>query len=446
MKVAVTGGSGLLGTAVLRRLAADRTITGIVSLDRRPPVVASKKVHAVTADIQDPGFARHLTGCSALIHLAFILADWAPRSVMQAVNVEGSQNVFRAAAQAGVQNVAYASSIAAYGVVPGHPDPIVEDTPRRRQDDFTYAANKFDVEAILDGFEADHPEMTIARLRPGIVLGARVDNPLGKAFGRRIFLDNGAPPLPYVWDEDVAAAAVLAIKKGARGAFNLVASDPRPAAELARESGLRLVRVPRALGVAAARMEPVILALGGKPAFDRAWLEIPVPELYYSSEKAKRDLGWAPRYPTTTDVLRRVGETARGVESPRIAVFMRFAALGAARQPPREERFDGDIHLELTGPGGADYTLRFTGGRLRIEPGMPRPPISVISLRAATFTDLLAGREAAPTLEMTGKVRVEGEPVGTMLLAGLATMLKLAAEDPGARGFPARGLLRWMAA
>ena len=447
MKVAVTGGSGLLGTAVLRKLAADRAVTSIVSLDRRPPAVASKKVHAVTADIQDPGFARHLEGCAALIHLAFILADWAPREVMEAVNVEGSRNVFRAAAQAGVKAVAYASSVAAYGVVPGHPRPIVEDTPRVRQHEFTYAANKFDVEAFLDAFEPEHPEMTIARLRPGIILGARVDNPLGKAFARRLFLDNGAPPMPYVWDEDVAAAAVLAIKKGARGAFNLVASDPLPAAELARESGLYLVRVPRSMGVAVARLEPVILALGGKPAFDRAWLEIPLPELHYTSEKAKRELGWAPRYPTTAGVLRRVGETARGVVSPKIAVFMRLSALAAARQPPRDEaRFHGDIHLELTGPGGADYTLRFEGGRLRITPGMPRPPVSVVSLRASTFVDLLAGREAAPTLELTGKVRVEGEPVGNMLLAGLATMLKLAAGDPRPRGLPARGLLRWMSA
>ncbi len=225
MKVAVTGGSGLLGTAVLRRLAADRAVKSIVSLDRRPPIVAIKKVIAVEADVRDPGFARHLEGCSAVVHLAFILTEWAPRDVMQAVNVEGSKNVFAAAARAGVGTVVYASSVAAYGVVPGHPSPIVEDTPRSHQRSFAYAANKFEVEAFLDGFEREHPDMAIARLRPGIVLGARVDHLLGKAFGQGLLVDNGSPPLPYVWDEDVAAAAHLALKQRARGAFNLVAGE-----------------------------------------------------------------------------------------------------------------------------------------------------------------------------------------------------------------------------
>jgi nucleoside-diphosphate-sugar epimerase len=445
MKVAVTGGSGLLGTVVLRKLAADRSITGIVSLDLRPPVVASKKVTVVRADVTDPDFARHLEGCDALVHLAFIVVSWAPREVMQAINVEGSKNVIRAAAKAGIKTIVYTSSVAAYGVVDGHPKPIVEETPRVHQTRFAYAANKFEVEAFLDGFEKEHEDIAISRLRPAIVLGARVDNPLGRAFAARVLVDSGAPPMPYVWDEDVAAAALLCLKKRARGAFNVVADDPLAAAELARIGGLRHVRVPFPLLHAVGRLQPVIQALGGKPLFDPAWVDEPLPELVYSSEKAKRELGWAPKYPTTADIMRRVGETAHGRTDPRLVVFMRLSALAAARMPPQVDTFRGNVHLEVTGPGGGDWTLQVGDGMVLIKPGIPRPPTSVISLKASTFLELLAGRQSSATLEFTGKMRVEGEPIGTMLLAGFSTMLKVAAEPKGPRGWPARRLMEWMA-
>ena len=42
------------------------------------------------------------------------------------------RNVFEAAARAGVGQIIYTSSIAAYGVTPGHPDPLYEDAPRKR--------------------------------------------------------------------------------------------------------------------------------------------------------------------------------------------------------------------------------------------------------------------------------------------------------------------------
>ncbi len=206
------------------------------------------------------------------------------------------------------------------------------------------------------------------------------------------------------------------------------------------------MRVPHALGAAVGKLEPLILALGMKPLFDRAWLEERIPPLVYSSEKARRELGWAPKYPTTVAVLRRAAEAARGLEDPKIAVFMRLSALAAARQPPRPDQYQGEVHLELTGPGGADYTLHLDGGRLRIARGVPRPPTTVISLRATTFREALAGRQSPATLELTGKMRVEGEPIGTMLIAGMVTMLKVAADAPGGRGLPARGLRRWMAA
>src|SRR5262245_31027602 len=133
VKSAVTGGSGQLGSLVLRRLTEDRSTKEVISIDRCPPRRASGKLTAVPADVREPEFERHLAGCDILVHLAFVVTQHLPRPVVNAVNVEGSKNVFRAARAAGVRQIVYASSVAAYGVFPGHPNPIVEDTPRRYQ-------------------------------------------------------------------------------------------------------------------------------------------------------------------------------------------------------------------------------------------------------------------------------------------------------------------------
>jgi nucleoside-diphosphate-sugar epimerase len=180
MKVAVTGGSGQLGTTVLRRLAADPSIREVISLDLRPPIVACEKVRPVAADVRDPHFARHLEGCHAVVHLAFIVTQWTPGDRLRSINVDGSLNVFRAAAAAGVETVVYTSSVAAYGVTPDHPVPIVETTPRVRQAELPYASHKFDVEAFLDAFEPAHPAIAVSRLRPAILAGARMEHELGR--------------------------------------------------------------------------------------------------------------------------------------------------------------------------------------------------------------------------------------------------------------------------
>src|SRR5262245_28590879 len=121
MRVVVTGGSGQLGTLVLRRLTADRSVASIVSLDLRPPSVASSRIRAVKADVRDPDLERLLDGADAVVHLAFLVTQHRPGGVFESVNIGGSKNVFEAAARARAKQIVYASSVAAYGCVPGHP-------------------------------------------------------------------------------------------------------------------------------------------------------------------------------------------------------------------------------------------------------------------------------------------------------------------------------------
>ena len=223
--------------------------------------------------MRDPDFARFLDGCDTVVHLAFLVTQLRPRAEMQEINVEGSKNVFRAAVAAGCKQLVYTSSIAAFGVVPGHPVPIVEDTRRRHQPAFAYSACKFEVEQFLDGFEREHAELVVTRLRPAVVIGAYMDHALGDALRRRVIPDNGGLPMPLVWDEDVADAVGLAIAQRAGGAFNLQAEESVSAAELARAGKLRLVKIPRRLAAGIARLSPMLERLHLGRAIDPAWLE-----------------------------------------------------------------------------------------------------------------------------------------------------------------------------
>jgi UDP-glucose 4-epimerase len=121
MKVAVTGASGNVGTALLRRLTAPSA--GVAELRglarRRPPEVAPYTgVRWHLADLGEPAseaaVAEFLDGVDAVIHLAWALQPGRRPDDLHRVNVEGTLRVARAAAAAGVRQFVHMSSIGAY--------------------------------------------------------------------------------------------------------------------------------------------------------------------------------------------------------------------------------------------------------------------------------------------------------------------------------------------
>jgi UDP-glucose 4-epimerase len=447
VRIAVTGGSGQLGTLVLRRLIADRGVSSIVALDLRPPLVAGGKLDARVVDVRDADVGRHLAGCDCLIHLAFIVAQRAERGVFDAVNVEGSANVLRAACEAGASQLVFASSLAAYGVLPGHPVPLIEESERRYQPDFPYAAAKHRVEELLDRLEAAHPELRVVRVRPGMMLGARMDNPMGRML-RRGWLPGGRAPLPLVWDEDVADALIAAVRRGARGAFNLVADEPLPAAELARATGLRHLPMRPRLGAALGRLSGPLARLGIGRGLDPAWLVHVDAPLVASSARARAEVGWTPRCNTALAVLERYLATAPRRLDRRALAFMRLAGLSGRYGPARPELrgIELPIHLCLTGRGGGDFGILVRGGRFRVTRQPPRPPAAILTLDAALFLDLLAGRSDWSLAQITGRCRSEGQAHAPLIVAALIATYRANLARPGVPGWLARRMGRWIEA
>lgn len=444
MKVVVTGGSGQLGSRVLRRLAADRKIKGITSIDLRPPAVPGAKIRAVTADVRDPDIVRHFAGHDALVHLAFVVTEARPRSEIDAINVGGSANVFAAAARAHLTQIVYSSSIAAYGVVPGHPEPITEETPRVHQPGFAYAATKFEVEAWLDRFEAEQPGIAVARLRPAILIGHDMDHFLGDALRRGWLLASSETPLPIVWDEDVADAVGLALLKRARGAFNLAADDSLSPRRLAQHGGVRVVHAARKVALGAAAASRWLSRLGVGRAMDPAWLDAADVRMIVASERAKRELEWRPRCPTAADVMARHRMEVPRRLDPRIALFFRaIARASRARAPDTSRPAKLDVHIRLTGTDGGDLALTFVMGRVAVRRGIPRPPSATLILPTDLLRRLLAGHIDVTTAQMVGQLRLDGDPTAVMVLGGIVTGFRAAAMQSGFRGALARRAALW---
>lgn len=444
IRVAVTGGAGQLGTLVMRGLCRDPDVGLVRCLDLRKPTVASPKVEAVVADVRDPSFARHLEGIDAVAHLAFVVTKHLPRERYEAINVGGSRNVFNAAAQCGVQTIVYASSVAAYGVVPGHPEPLVEASERQFQPNFAYSACKWLVEDLLDAFEEDHPDIAVSRMRPTILLGRTMDHPLGSLLrARRMVSLGGDRPLPIVWDEDVADAFVLALKHRARGAYNLCTQDGLTAEDLARAGGLHLVRLPERVLRGGVRLSGMLANLGVGEAHDPAWTEVTSrARLCPAPDKAREDLGWSPRCATASEVIRRYVRVAPRGGDPRLYAAL-TAAVSVAGDRARELLPAGaSVHLEVEGPRGGDFGLTFDGPRLSLSRSAPRPPSVRLALRDEDMFSLLSGKTSFEAARRDGRVEIEGDEAEANAAGHLLGSLR---NGEGLRGAVLGGVGRLLA-
>jgi dihydroflavonol-4-reductase len=121
-QVAVTGATGFIGSAVVRKLLADkRQVRCLVEPGANASNLDGLPVDRVTADVTDAAaMKRALDGCETLYHLAAIYKTWLPdEELIYRVNVEGTVATLLAAQAARVRRVVYTSSIAAVGLFPG---------------------------------------------------------------------------------------------------------------------------------------------------------------------------------------------------------------------------------------------------------------------------------------------------------------------------------------
>lgn len=354
MRVVVTGATGNLGTALLRRLRTEDDVE-VVGVVRRPPREAGG-VRWVAADLATPAavpvLERAVEGADAVVHLAWLLQPSHRPELLEAANVEGTRRVAAAALAAGAHLV-HASSVGAYapravpvpdgtptgggadgpgGAAAGDPrDAVGEDWPTTGVPTSLYSRQKVAAERLLDDLVRERPDARVARLRPGLVLQAAAGSEIGRYFlgglvplglVRRVALP--AFPLPaeavfqVVHADDVADAVVRVLRTGATGPFNLVTGPvlgPLDVAQALRVQRVATVPVGavRALASATwrARLQPT----------DVGWVDLLTQVPLLSSALARDELGWAPRVGAATALVELLDAMSdgRGAATPPLA-------------------------------------------------------------------------------------------------------------------------------
>ena len=231
--VAVTGGNGALGQAIVQDLTGRVDVTSVDITPGRPGV------RSRYADILAPKtLVQALAGHEAIVHVAALLLPTDPEDRMFAVNVNGTWNVLRAAEDLGIRKVVLISSECASGIINIQrmrqpcPDylPIDEAHPLRPLE--TYGLSKQLNELTAESF-ARRGTVSVVSLRPTLIL-----MPGMEGFVRQVRESDDPDLWSYVELCDVVTATRLALDYAgpAFDSFYLSAPDT-----YAREETLRFM-------------------------------------------------------------------------------------------------------------------------------------------------------------------------------------------------------------
>jgi dihydroflavonol-4-reductase len=306
MRAAVTGASGHLGAALVRRLLDEGArVRAVVRDDTR--ALAGLDVETVRGDLSDPeGLARAFAGSECVFHFAgriSIAGD--PDGSVARTNVLGTRNVVGASVAARVSRIVHVSSIHALAD-PGRGGTIDESASPAVGEEFpAYDRSKAAAEREI--------QAGISRGLPGVILNPAASiGPYDFKPSRmgRVLLDLARGRTPalveggFAWVDtrDVAAAAVAAARSGLPGERYLLAGRWRSvrdvASIVASRTGRRAPRIVVPLRVAALAV-PVATAaaraLGREPLFTRESLRALDGHRTVSCAKAAAELGFAPR-------------------------------------------------------------------------------------------------------------------------------------------------------
>ena len=311
MRVVVVGASGNVGSALLRRLAADGAVEEVVAVARHEPADAGG-ARWVTADVSsawsEPRLVRALRGADAVVSLTWAIQPAHDEAALWRTNVDGTLRVLRAAREAGVPHAVYVSSIGTYAPrPPGNPveNAVGEDHPATGIGTSQYSRHKAWVEQHLPPFARD---LRLAVLRPGLVFQEGAANEVARYFlghlvPRALLRRRAVPVLPLPDDlviqgvhaDDLAEALRLVLHARAEGAFNVAADPVLGPAELSAALRARHVRVPaaalRALASATfhAHLQPS----------EPGWVDLALLSPVMRTDRIREELGWRPAHTAT---------------------------------------------------------------------------------------------------------------------------------------------------
>jgi nucleoside-diphosphate-sugar epimerase len=307
MKVFVAGASGVIGRPLLRQLvAAGHEVTGMTRREGRGEEIHAAGATAVVCDVFDTAALEAAVKQAApevvINQMTSLPQEYNPRkasfyAATDRVRREGGHNLVGAARAAGAKRFLTQSIAFLYA-----PEGDWVKTEDARPFDDARGHFRGAIEAML-GHErevVDSPDFEGLVLRYGQFYGPGTyyarDGHLGREVSRRRFpiVGPGTGTFSFLQVEDAAGATVAALGNGAPGVYNVTDDEPAPLHEW-------LPVYAEALGAKPPRRVPVWLA---KLVAGSSVAEMAVGMRGAANAKAKRELGWQPKYPSWRDGFR----------------------------------------------------------------------------------------------------------------------------------------------
>jgi dihydroflavonol-4-reductase len=317
--VFVTGGTGVIGSALLGRLLErGDSVVGLARSDTASAALSDRGVEVVRGEGYDlDALASGMAGCAYAYNVAGVNAlcveDARP---MERMNVDGAAAAVRAAARAGVRRIVHTSSAATIGEPPGTIG--TESTPHRGWYLSTYERTKTEGErAALAAAREVGQDLVL--VNPSSVQGPGRASGTGRFF--LAFLDGRlkvfVPTVVSLVDiDDCVAGHLLACDRGVAGERYLLNGMTLPidrALALAADvAGVqrRPRMLPRSVAtVAAAVVERGFRLAGRRPPVCREMVRTLLHGHRYDGSRAERELGL--RYTDPRETIRKTVEWAR---------------------------------------------------------------------------------------------------------------------------------------
>lgn len=313
MNVFLTGGTGFIGQALVGCIRRRGWPLKVLVRDTQSAAarwIATKGASLVRGDVTSrDGLATDITGTDVLIHNAGVYelgVNTAAVDRMNAVNVQGTDNILGAAYAAGVPRVVYVSTAWALGPSGYPPETsVAKDENWHHDGRFMTAYDRSKTKAHEVALRWREKGLPLVTVMPNGVVGPN-DHSIFGYFLRLVML-GGMPPLAWGGDTVFCPVEVQALAEGLCRATEIApvgqdylfcgpsVSVRELFALWGRKTGRRTPRwyLPRGfMRPQVALMEPIQRAMGLPAFLSRESVDVSRAHLHYSSAKVQRDLGW----------------------------------------------------------------------------------------------------------------------------------------------------------
>ena len=303
MRAFVTGGTGFIGSHVVRSLLqSEYQVTALVRPSSNLGNLQGLTVDIVKGDLNNPNIWEQMRGCDYLFHVAAHYSLWQKdRELLYFDNIEGTRNILAAAQKAGIKRTVYTSSVAAIGV--GKSGEIVDETYQSPVEKLVgdYKKSKFLAEQVARSAAKKGQDIVI--VNPSSPIGALDIKPTPTGdiilrFLRRqmpAYVDTG---LNFIDVRDVAWGHLLALEKGKSGDRYILGNQNLSLKQLLEQLSqitnlpAPQISVPSWIPLTVAWIDEKILSpLGKTPTVPIDGVRMAQQPMYYDASKAIRELG-----------------------------------------------------------------------------------------------------------------------------------------------------------